>query len=121
MERRTPRSEQGSMVRPEPNPFGNMLRRRRLDAGLTQEELAERAGLSVRGLSDLERGSRTRPRPYTIRQLADALQLSTEDRETFRALGLRQLSAGRPASVVNGDDEDRPPGVKVFLIADIRG
>src|SRR5919206_2140351 len=52
-----------------------VLRRYRVAARLTQEELAERAGLSVRGLSDLERGARTRPRPHTVRQLATALAL----------------------------------------------
>ena len=34
--------------------FGNLLRRYRVAAGLTQEELAERAGVSTRGISDLE-------------------------------------------------------------------
>lgn len=36
--------------------FGNLLRRARRSAGLTQEALAERAGLSARAISDLERG-----------------------------------------------------------------
>ena len=39
--------------------FGDLLRRYRTAAGLTQEELAERAGLSTRGISDLERGARS--------------------------------------------------------------
>jgi transcriptional regulator with XRE-family HTH domain len=38
--------------------FGSLLRRYRTSAGLTQEELAERAGLSRRGIADLERGAR---------------------------------------------------------------
>src|SRR5262249_50078999 len=38
--------------------FGELLRRHRRAAGLTQDQLAERAGLSVRGISDLERGRR---------------------------------------------------------------
>ena len=37
-------------------PFGSLLRRLRTEAGLTQEELAEAAGLSPRSVSDLERG-----------------------------------------------------------------
>jgi transcriptional regulator with XRE-family HTH domain len=49
--------------------FGDLLRRHRQDAGLTQEELAARTGLSVRGLSDLERGVRTIPRRDTLRLL----------------------------------------------------
>jgi len=36
--------------------FGDVLRQHRVAAGLTQEDLAERAGLSLRGVSDLERG-----------------------------------------------------------------
>jgi transcriptional regulator with XRE-family HTH domain len=40
--------------------FGALLRRYRLAAGLSQEELAERAGLSVQGLSALENGRRAR-------------------------------------------------------------
>ena len=52
--------------------FSTLLRSRRLAAGLTQEELAERAGLSVRGIQDLERGARF-PRPETLRRLLAAL------------------------------------------------
>ena len=53
--------------------FGALLRRHRLAAGLSQEALAERAGLSVRGLSDLERGVRQAPHPDTVRRLVQAL------------------------------------------------
>lgn len=68
--------------------FGVLLSRYRVVAGLTQEELAERTGLSVRGISDLERGARTQPRLSTIHQLAEALQLSRDDRATFEQVGL---------------------------------
>ena len=61
----------------------------RVKAGLTQEELAEKAGLSVRGISDLERGHRKNPRLYTLRVLSDALGLSADDRERLRDAGLR--------------------------------
>ncbi|HEX7102709.1 MAG TPA: helix-turn-helix transcriptional regulator, partial [Nitrolancea sp.] len=56
-------------------PFGELLRRDRLLAGLSQEALAERAGLSVDAIRALERGRRTAPRPETIGLLADALAL----------------------------------------------
>jgi transcriptional regulator with XRE-family HTH domain len=39
----------------EPSAFGELLRRHRAEAGLTQEALAERAGLSRRRIADLER------------------------------------------------------------------
>ena len=56
-------------------PFGQLLRGYRVAIGLTQVELAERAGLSVRGIADLERGARTVPYPGTLRRLAEALAL----------------------------------------------
>lgn len=49
-------------------------------AGLTQEELAERAGISPHAISALERGTRTRPYPHTVRSLADALALTDDER-----------------------------------------
>jgi predicted ATPase/transcriptional regulator with XRE-family HTH domain len=60
--------------------FGPLLRRHRLAAGLSQAELAERAGLSVDGIRALEAGRRATPRPYTVRALAGALALAEEDR-----------------------------------------
>ena len=65
-------------------PFGAQLRHYRHAAGLTQEELAERAGLSVRGLKYLEQGAR-RPYAYTVRRLAEALTLTARDRAAFEA------------------------------------
>ncbi len=52
--------------------FGSLLRALREAGGLSQEELAARAGLSSHAVSALERGARTRPYPHTIRSLADA-------------------------------------------------
>jgi transcriptional regulator with XRE-family HTH domain len=51
--------------------FGEVLRRYRVAAGLTQEALAERSALSPRGISDLERAARTHPYPTTARRLAE--------------------------------------------------
>ena len=65
--------------------FGDVLRWHRLAAGLTQEELADQAGLSVRGLSDLERGARLVPRRETVRLLAEALHLSAAERTRLEA------------------------------------
>src|SRR5690348_5959113 len=50
--------------------FGALLRKLRVDAGLTQEELAAAAGLSVRSVSDLERGVALTARKETARLLA---------------------------------------------------
>jgi predicted ATPase/DNA-binding XRE family transcriptional regulator len=55
--------------------FGTLLREYRTRAGLSQEDLAERAGLSRRGISDLERGARRDPHLGTVRRLSEALGL----------------------------------------------
>jgi tetratricopeptide (TPR) repeat protein/transcriptional regulator with XRE-family HTH domain len=62
------------------NGFGTLLRRERFAAGLTQDELAAAAGLSVRAVRDLERGA-SRPYQRTIGLLADALGLPTAARD----------------------------------------
>ena len=65
--------------------FGRRLRRLREAAGLTQEELAARAGLTPKGVGALERGERKHPYPHTVRALADALGLSQAERATLTA------------------------------------
>jgi predicted ATPase/transcriptional regulator with XRE-family HTH domain len=62
------------------------LKRSRLAAALTQEELAERSGVSARTVSDIERGLRTTVYADTARRLADALRLTAEDRQRFESL-----------------------------------
>jgi predicted ATPase/DNA-binding XRE family transcriptional regulator len=59
--------------------FGDLLRQHRIAAGLTQDELAERARISVRAISDLECGVRRAPHKDTLRLLAGALNLSEDD------------------------------------------
>jgi predicted ATPase/DNA-binding XRE family transcriptional regulator len=100
--------------------FSNVLRRLRLAAALSQEELAARAGLSARGVSDLERGVRHGPRPETLRMLADALALSGNDREmlfTAAQLERREMTKHQdrttlprwpqPVGPLFGRDEER--------------
>jgi predicted ATPase/DNA-binding XRE family transcriptional regulator len=60
--------------------FGALLREYRSVSGLTQEELASRAGLTSKAVSALERGERKRPYPHTVRALAGALGLSERER-----------------------------------------
>jgi predicted ATPase/DNA-binding XRE family transcriptional regulator len=77
--------------------FAERLRRHRLAAGLTQEDLAERAGLSARGVQDLERGARMAPRAETVRMLADALGLDVAARTALFAAARPELTVS-PAS-----------------------
>ena len=69
---------------PLPLPFGTLLRQHRILAGLSQEALAERAGLSRRAISDLERGVNQTPQPATLDLLVRALQLSPAEQAQFR-------------------------------------
>jgi tetratricopeptide (TPR) repeat protein/transcriptional regulator with XRE-family HTH domain len=82
-----------------PVTFAALLRKLRADARLTQEELAEAAGLSPRSVSDLERGIATTPRRDTVRLLAEALRLAGPARAQFEA-----VARGRtvPAETGNG-------------------
>ena len=63
--------------------FGGLLRRFRMAAGLTQEELADAAKVSTRSVSDLEREVSRTARPQTARLLAAALGLAGPDRARF--------------------------------------
>jgi predicted ATPase/transcriptional regulator with XRE-family HTH domain len=70
--------------------FAVLLKRQRLAAGLTQEALAERAGLSAKAVGDLERDPDRSPRLGTVTMLADALGADPEQRSEL-------LVAARPA------------------------
>jgi transcriptional regulator with XRE-family HTH domain len=63
------------------NGFGDLVRGRRMAAGLTQEELAERSGLGVRTISDIERGRIGRPHRRSVDLLCDALGLARPGRK----------------------------------------
>ena len=90
-------------------PFGALLRQQRQASGLSQKELAERAGLSRRGISDLERGERRTPYPATVRRLAEALGLEGSERAALLSASRQQAPAERtPESVSGALSTDRP-------------
>ena len=108
--------------------LGTVLRTLREEAGLSQEELAERAGLSPHAISALERGTRTRPYPHTLRSLATALELTDDQRAALVAAvparSSRQAAATAavrprdlpvPATPLVGRDDD------VARVADLLG
>lgn len=108
--------------------LGTVLRTLREEAGLSQEELAERAGLSPHAISALERGTRTRPYPHTLRSLAGALELTDDQRAALVAAvparSSRQAAATAsvrprdlpvPATPLVGRDDD------VARVADLLG
>ena len=80
--------------------FGDLLRDYRAERGLSQDELAEQAGLSVAAISALERGLTRWPYRDTIARLATALQLATAERSALTRAGQRpaRIRAGPSAS-----------------------
>jgi predicted ATPase/DNA-binding XRE family transcriptional regulator len=79
--------------------LGQRLRRYRIEAGLTQEELAAQAGLSVRAVSDVERGVSRAPYPETVRRMATALDLDADVHATL------DRARRRATARVSGDDQ----------------
>ena len=104
--------------------FGDLVRQLRAEAGLTQEELAEAAGLSPRSVSDLERGIHRTARRDTAELLAGALGLAGPARLLFvaaargRAPAEEVLAALRDAAAPEGQlgGATRSPyrGLKAF-------
>src|SRR5690348_7611163 len=95
------------MERPQAASFGELLRQYRGRAGLTQEALAEAAGLSVRGLSDLERGVNKQPRAATLHLLIAALGLSPRE-----SAALHTSAQGAALATVTMDPPTRGEGLQ---------
>jgi len=90
--------------------FGALLKRHRLAASLSQEALAERAGLSANAVAALERGRRSAPRPDTVALLATALALDPNDRAAFVAAAMagRLPEGAAPSEIAAPPASPRP-------------
>src|SRR5215469_1636763 len=84
-----------------PGSFGKCLRRLRREAGLTQQMLANRSGISVDAISSHENGRARRPHPDTVELLANGLGLGPAAREALMA--------------ARRDERPRPPRAPVPL------
>ncbi len=110
------------MAIPSTATFGDLLRRFRAVAGLTQEELAGQAGLSVEAISALERGTRHTPRKDTVLLLVEALQLADEQRDALLAARRREVSSNTLRQVEVAEPSGGiGPAVQTFLVAGMRG
>lgn len=83
---------------PDSRSFGALLRRYRLDAGLSQAALAERARMSTNAVSALERGYRRTPQRGTLALLSGALALDERQYEAFEAAATRQATTLKPVA-----------------------
>ena len=101
--------------------IGDRLRRARREQGMTQEELAERSGLSRELIAKIEQGRRQSVRLTTLTRLAQALDLPLSeladnrprldsDREGASVLAIRDvlLSPSLLPGIDPGDDEGQP-------------
>jgi transcriptional regulator with XRE-family HTH domain len=96
--------------------LGTLLRRHRLAAGLTQEELAERSGLSVRAISNIERGRTAGPYSRSVRMLAQALKLPDQVREELQQAARRKENGHQPVVVPHRPvPRQLPPAVGHFV------
>jgi transcriptional regulator with XRE-family HTH domain/tetratricopeptide (TPR) repeat protein len=110
--------------------FGARLCAGRMAAGFSQDELAERSGLSSRTIRNLESGRTSLPYRDTLRRLADALELSDAARTEFLGTLNRRLTSQAAAMPATGaaeirvdSDADRPgwlPAVPRQLPGEVR-
>jgi DNA-binding SARP family transcriptional activator/Tfp pilus assembly protein PilF/DNA-binding XRE family transcriptional regulator len=83
--------------------FGALLRGHRRRVGLSQRELAERAGLSLTTVRDLEQGRTRRPQPPSVRALSTALGLDEHAATALRdTAAAEDPAAVRPAAEEHG-------------------
>ncbi|AIA08059.1 NACHT domain-containing NTPase [Streptomyces noursei] len=89
--------------------FSALLKRLRREANLTQEALAERAGVGVRTIRGLETGERADPRVTTVRLLADALGLRPEERERLLSTAVLRTPGGEVPDAESPAEPPVPP------------
>jgi len=88
--------------------FGDYLQRKR-SALMVQRELADRIGVSVAYISDVENGRRDPPPYDKLLLIADALSLKGQDRTLFFDLagkGRKEVSPDLPEYIMNSDVSD---------------
>src|SRR4029077_9364698 len=95
--------------------FGVLLRTYRRAAGLTQEALAEQAGVSARAIADLERGTNRAPRHDTLRLLVAALQLSAEAGAALLAAAGQRTGESPPARAAHRAPHTLPVPLTPFI------
>ena len=102
------------MAADSPGTFAGVLRELRTRARLTQQGLAERSGVSLRTLSDLERGVAATPQKETVRLLGDALGLAGAERARFETAARGHPVAGGSVAAAAAVMRSLPADVASF-------
>ncbi|WP_167760454.1 helix-turn-helix transcriptional regulator [Blastococcus sp. CT_GayMR16] len=97
--------------------MGELLRDRRERAALTQREVADRAGLSLRAINSLECGRVARPRIHTLRVIAAAIGLKGD---AARLFVFEARSIFSPAASHHGFQVEGGGGDDVQLLSGVR-
>ncbi len=98
--------------------FGDLLRRFRVSASLTQEALAEQCRISPATIAAIEQGRRTAPRLSTVRLIAEALELPAADRELLARAADHGESGAGPLSGQPGQPAARAvPTMAVTVVS----
>ncbi|MHB8656011.1 MAG: helix-turn-helix domain-containing protein [Terriglobia bacterium] len=96
------------------------LSRARQKAGLTYSELADKAGVSIPTIFNIEKGKSENPRPKTLKLLESALGEKLEDelrrelKESSQVEGLGEFSDFNPR-----DEKERPDEPGIYVLYDI--
>jgi predicted ATPase/transcriptional regulator with XRE-family HTH domain len=96
--------------------FGDLLRTHRVEARLSQEQLADRAEVSAQAVSALETGTRRRPYATTVAALSDALGLTGRDRDEFRESSERGRAGSHPAATEPEREQSGLPGYPTSFV-----
>ncbi|RSM46114.1 XRE family transcriptional regulator [Amycolatopsis balhimycina DSM 5908] len=89
------------------SPFGKLLLSCRRAAGLSQAQLAEASGVSVRALRELERGRAQAAQQRSAEVLADALGLAGRERALFLAVAKEGRRRGGRSSGACPNKQDK--------------
>jgi len=98
--------------------FAELLRQLRVEARLTQEELAEAARLSPRSISDLERGISRTARKETACLLADALAIGGSVRTAFVAAARGRAPVTDVLAARDNSAAEAPAATMVWYASD---
>lgn len=94
--------------------LGDLLRRHRLEASLTQKELAELVGYDHTGISRFERSMDHTPKPEFIDRFIEALHLPTEEAEQLWDAYRRETGEAGPLQSTRRQDWGEAPDVSAF-------
>jgi transcriptional regulator with XRE-family HTH domain len=95
--------------------IGRLLRRYRRYRRVTQQELSDRSGVSVRAIRDIELGARQQPRHETVRLLADSLELSGGERARLEAAAGQAVTSDQLRLVYESEPVSPPSPIDAMV------